>query len=76
MKRIRVIAVLLLMLVTAGPTWAVFYEEDMKTTLSILLQELRQTQEKFKQFSAAQRTNETAEGWTWTSLPSSATPSR
>ena len=58
MKRIRVIAVLLLMLVTAGPTWAVFYEEDMKTTLSILLQELRQTQEKFKQFSAAQRTNE------------------
>lgn len=46
------------MLVTAGPTWAVFYEEDMKTTLSILLQELRQTQEKFKQFSAAQRTNE------------------
>ena len=52
------VACLLLALMISGPAWAVFYEKDMKTTLSILLQELRQTQEKFKQFSAAQRTNE------------------
>ena len=58
MKRIKILAVLVLLLVTSGPTWAVFYEQDMKTTLSILLQELRQTQEKFKQFSASQRSTE------------------
>ncbi|MBP5797028.1 MAG: mechanosensitive ion channel [Bacteroidales bacterium] len=56
MKKVRAIAVLLLLLATAGPTWAVFYEKDMKTTLSILLQELRQTQEKFNRFSAIPRT--------------------
>lgn len=58
MKRIKIIAVLLLLLMTAGPTWAVFYEQDMKTTLSILLQELRQTQEKFKRFNATPRSTE------------------
>ena len=40
------------------PAWAVFYEEDMKTTLSILLQELRQSQEKIKRFNATPRTTE------------------
>ena len=58
MKRIRIAACLLLVLMMSGPAWAVFYEQDMKTTLSILLQELRQTQEKFKQFNAMPRSNE------------------
>ena len=58
MKKLKVVAVLLLVLLTSGPTWAVFYEKDMKTTLSILLQELRLTQEKFNQFSATPRTTE------------------
>ena len=58
MRKIRIIASFLLVLLISEPAWAVFYERDMKTTLSILLQELRQTQEKFKSFSAAQRSNE------------------
>ena len=58
MKKIRIIACLLLVLMASRPAWAVFYEEDMKTTLSILLQELRQSQEKIKRFNATPRTTE------------------
>ena len=55
MRKIRIIAAFLLALLVSEPAWAVFYEKDMKTTLSILLQELKQTQEKFRNFNAAQR---------------------
>ena len=58
MRKLRIIASFLLVLLLSEPAWAVFYEKDMKTTLTILLQELRQTQEKFKNFTAAQRSNE------------------
>jgi small-conductance mechanosensitive channel len=58
MKKIRIVISLLLVLMISGPAWAVFYEEDMKTTLSILLQELKQTQEKFKRFNATSRSTE------------------
>ena len=57
MRKIRIIASFLLVLLVTEPAWAVFYEKDMKTTLSILLQELRQTQEKFRNFNATPRTN-------------------
>ena len=55
MRKIRIIASFLLVLLISEPAWAVFYEQDMKTTLSILLQELRQTQEKFRNFNATPR---------------------
>ena len=55
MKRIRILLLTLLVLMTAAPSWAVFYEKDMKTTLSILLQELKQTQEKFKRLNSTPR---------------------
>ena len=55
MKKIRIITVFLLVMFLSQPAWAVFYEKDMKTTLSILLQELKQTQEKFRSFNAAPR---------------------
>ena len=40
------------------PAWAVFYEQDMKTTLSLLLQELRLTREKFERFNSMPRPTE------------------
>ena len=52
MKKLRIIASLLLVLIIAEPAWAVFYEKNMKTTLSILLRELRRSQEKFKEFGS------------------------
>ena len=55
MKKIRIIASFLLVMFLAQPAWAVFYEKDMKTTLSLLLQELKQTQEKFRSFNSAPR---------------------
>ena len=55
MRKIRIIAVFMLALLVSEPAWAVFYEKDMKTTLSILLQELRQTQEKFRNFNSTPR---------------------
>ena len=58
MKKLRVIACFLLVLVLSKPAWAVFYEHDMKTTLSILLQELKLTQKKFARFSTAARSND------------------
>lgn len=56
MKRLRIAISLLLVLIVSEPAWAVFYEKDMKTTLTILLQELKQTQARFKERSAAPRT--------------------
>lgn len=58
MKRTRVIIAFLLMLLVSEPAWAVFYEKDMKTTLTILLQELKLTQEKFKKINSTPRTAE------------------
>ena len=58
MRKIRIIAVFMLALLVSEPAWAVFYEKDMKTTLSILLQELRQTQEKFRNFNATPRSSQ------------------
>lgn len=55
MKKTRIFLLLLLVLATATPSWAVFYEKDMKTTLSLLLQELKQTQEKFKKLNSTPR---------------------
>lgn len=55
MRKIRIIASFLLVLLVTEPAWAVFYERDMKTTLSILLQELKLTQEKFRNFNATPR---------------------
>lgn len=55
MKKIRIIIAFLLVVFLSQPAWAVFYEKDMKTTLSLLLQELKQTQEKFRAFNASQR---------------------
>lgn len=55
MRKIRIIAVFMLALLVSEPAWGVFYEKDMKTTLSILLQELRQTQEKFRNFNSTPR---------------------
>ena len=55
MRKLRILAAFMLVLFLSQPAWAVFYEKDMKTTLSILLQELRQTQEKFRAFNTAQR---------------------
>ena len=55
MKKIRILTAFLLVMFLSQPAWAVFYEKDMKTTLSILLQELKQTQEKFRSFNAAPR---------------------
>ena len=55
MKKIRIVTAFLLVMFLAQPAWAVFYEKDMKTTLSLLLQELKQTQEKFRSFNAAPR---------------------
>ena len=55
MRKLRIIAAFLLVLFFSQPAWAVFYEKDMKTTLSILLQELQQTQEKFRNFNATPR---------------------
>lgn len=55
MKRLRIIAAFFLVLMISEPAWAVFYEKDMKTTLTILLQELRQSQEKLKNRKAIPR---------------------
>ena len=58
MKRIRILLLTLLVLAVTTPSWAVFYEKDMKTTLSILLQELKQTQEKFQRFNSTPRSSD------------------
>ena len=58
MRKIRIIASFILVLLISEPAWAVFYEQDMKTTLSLLLQELRLTREKFERFNSMPRPTE------------------
>lgn len=55
MKRLRIIVSFLIVLIVAEPAWAVFYEKDMKTTLTILLQELKRSQEKLAARKSAPR---------------------
>ena len=51
MKRNRIIAAVCALLLIAGPVWAVFKEDNLNHTLSVLLMELKETYSGLLQFS-------------------------
>ena len=53
MSKKRFLTVLLSLLLVIGPVWAVFKEDNLNHTLSVLLMELRETYSGLIQFSGS-----------------------